>query len=301
MSTPAINFSDLGGKTVSGQDVDFSDLGGKPVGSTRSAAPAQPAPKWYDLNDPGANQAAKDLALGVVKGAQNAYTAIPAAVGNALNSALGYQKPERVIDQENYEKSKDSDEAIGSVVGGLIAPMPGIIPGASAIAEKIPTTSKAGKLFEAVARDANDIPVTLDNAKDAALNLMDWQRKTNLGPTLNKFLNRITNPKLGPLTYEEARSYQSLLGNMAAEDKMRLAPIVQKDVYALLDGLKADVGNATAQVGRGEDYINAMNQYRQASRINDAKDVAKDYAIKTAAGAAGVGGAYKLWQYLTGK
>ena len=52
----------------------------------------------------------------------------------------------------------------------------------------------AGALLQSVAADANQIPVELENSSDAALKLMDWQRKTNLGPTINKFLNRITSP-----------------------------------------------------------------------------------------------------------
>ncbi len=67
----------------------------------------------------------------------------------------------------------------------------------------------AGSLLQSVAKDANKVPVQLDNAGDAALRLMDWQKKTQLGPTVNKFLNRITNPNAGPLTYSEGRDFTS--------------------------------------------------------------------------------------------
>ena len=127
------------------------------------------------------------------------------------------------------------------------------------------------KLFNSVAGDANQVPVSLDNASDGALRLMDWQQKTNLGPTINKFLNRITSPKLGPLTYEEARDYQSLLGNLSANEKMNLPPMVKSDVDSMLAGFKTDVGNAADQVGRGSDYYSAMNQYRQASPVAGSK------------------------------
>ena len=77
----------------------------------------------------------------------------------------------------------------------------------------------------------------------------------------------------------------------------------------MLAGLKTDVGNAAAQVGRGPDYYSAMNQYRQAAQLQDLKQGAKDVVIgpivKGVAygiGGAAVGGtAYKLWQLLTGK
>ena len=135
----------------------------------------------------------------------------------------------------------------------------------------------AGELFQSIARDANQVPVSLNNSGDAALRLMDWQKKTNLGPTLNKFLNRITNPNQGPLTYEEGRDFYQLLGNMSANDKMNLPPTVVHDVNTMLEGLRIDVGNAASVVGRGGDYEAAMNQYQRAAQVQDAMDTVKTW------------------------
>jgi hypothetical protein len=162
----------------------------------------------------------------------------------------------------------------------------------------------AGQLFQSVAQDANKAPVSLDNAGEAALRLMDWQKKTNLGPTLNKFLNRITNPNQGPLTYGEGRDFYQLLGNMSANDKMTLPPTVMHDVNAMLEGLRTDVGNAASLVGRGNDYEAAMTQYKRAAQVQDTLNTVKNVAMKAAgpvATGAGVGSAYKLWQWITGK
>jgi hypothetical protein len=129
------------------------------------------------------------------------------------------------------------------------------------------------------------------------------------GVNLNKFLNRITSPKFGPLTYEEARDYYSLIGNLSANEKMNLPSMVKRDVDTMLAGLKTDVGNAADQVGRGADYYSAMNQYRQGAQLQDLKQGAKDAVVgpivKGAAygigGTAAGGAAYKLWQWMTGK
>jgi hypothetical protein len=148
----------------------------------------------------------------------------------------------------------------------------------------------AGKLFASVAKDANSVPVSLDNAGDAALKLMDWQKKTQLGPTLNKFLNRVTSPKQGPLTYEEGRDFYSLLSRMSADETSKLAGPVKYQVQQLAAGLKQDIGNAADHVGRAADYYRAMGDYAKASRLDDFYDTAKSTLIKAGLGALGAGG-----------
>jgi hypothetical protein len=153
---------------------------------------------------------------------------------------------------------------------------------------------RAGGLLQSVAHDANKIPVQLDNAGDAALKLMDWQRKTNLGPTVNKFLNRITNPKAGPLTYEEARDFYQVLGSLSADETMKMAPPVRRQLVQMVVGLKQDIGNAADQVGHAADYYKGLNDYHTAAKLQEWYDAAKKYAIPAALGAAGMAGAGKL-------
>jgi hypothetical protein len=163
----------------------------------------------------------------------------------------------------------------------------------------------AGALLQSVAHDANQVPVQLDNAQDAALRLMDWQKKTNLGPTVNKFLNRITNPNQGPLTYEDARDFYQLFGKMSVEEGNKLAPPVKRDLVEMVAGLKQDIGDAADTVGRAADYYKGLKDYKTASNLQSWYDYAKDTLpgplVKGAAGAAGAGGVYGLWKWLTGK
>lgn len=162
----------------------------------------------------------------------------------------------------------------------------------------------AGTLFQSIAKDANKTPVSLDNAGDAALRLMDWQKKTQLGPTINKFLNRITNPKIGPLTYEEARDFYQLLGKMGFDETSKLAGPVKYDLQRMVMGLKTDVGNAAETVGRGADYYKAMGDWAKAERLQDFYNTAKAALSSTiskaaisgaGAGAAGAVG-YKIYK-----
>lgn len=256
-------------------------------------------------------------------GAQGVYSGNPEAVGDFMASLplglLRGTKGAAEVTQSGQQWQGTKDLVRGAVQaatipGAFVAPEGAEAASAgggrvlTAIRNLLPSTERAKQLFSSVAGDANQVPVSLDNASDSALQLMDWQQKTNLGPTLNKFLNRITSPKLGPLTYEEARDYYSLLGNLSANEKMNLPPMVMHDVDGMLAGLKTDVGNAAAQVGRGADYNTAMSQYRRGAQLQDFKQAAKDAAIgpiiKGAAygigGTAAGGAAYKLWQWLTG-
>ena len=167
----------------------------------------------------------------------------------------------------------------------------------------------AGALLQSVASDANQIPVELENSSDAALKLMDWQKKTQLGPTINKFLNRITSPSSGPLTYEEGRDYYQLLGRLSSDETSKLAPTIQRNLAEMVSGLKTDLGNAADQVGRAADYFKGLGDYASASKYQGWYDAVKDslakegveYAVKGAGGVVEAGTAFKLWQWLTTK
>ncbi len=147
----------------------------------------------------------------------------------------------------------------------------------------------AGQLFSAIAKDANQVPVTLNNSADAALKLMDWQKKTQLGPTINKFLNRITSGKQGDLTYEEGRDFYSLLSRMSADEQSKLAGPVKYQIQKLTAGLKQDIGDAADTVGHAADYYKAMGDYARAMKLQDWYELAKKYAIRGAVAAAGWG------------
>jgi hypothetical protein len=161
----------------------------------------------------------------------------------------------------------------------------------------------AGSLLSSVANDANKVPVELENSQDAALRLMDWQKKTNLGPTINKFLNRITDPKQGPLTYADARDYYQLLGKLSVEENNNLAPTIQRSLGQLVAGLKQDIGNAADTVGKAADYYQGMGDFAAAAKHQEWFDAAKNWLIenaaKTALKGAGLGAGYGLYKRLS--
>lgn len=237
--------------------------------------------------------------LGAVKGGGQAVKQFWNGANLPAAAYLGMQKPQQPTDLTPH----GAIETAGSIAGLLATPGIGddAIAGVQNLANKVnPTAMKeaAGGLLQSVAHDANKVPVQLNNAGDGALDLMNWQKKTQLGPTVNKFLNRITNPKQGPLTYEEARDYYQLLGKLSVDETNRLAPPVRRSLVQMVTGLKQDIGNAADQVGHAADYYKGMQDYAKAAKYQQWYDSAKDWAIKAGLGAAGVGGLGTLWKQM---
>lgn len=159
--------------------------------------------------------------------------------------------------------------------------------------------ANAGVKFKEVMNAAKDVPVQLDNAQPGILRLMDWQKKTQLGPTINKFLNRVTNPNLPQITYAESRDFYTLLGKMSADEMSKLPPAIRYDVTQTVMGLKKDVGAAAEVVGKGEQYSQAMKEFASAKKWENLSDTTKQVIWDTARtallGGAGAAAAKKVW------
>lgn len=217
-------------------------------------------------------------------GARGTDMGVPESVSNQIASpVLGPIKTAQGVAEGNPLKT----------AGGLLqtATLPSAFagPGAAETAiNKIPSAKYGGQLINSVAKDANKLPVALDNASQAASKLMDWQQTTQLGPTINKFLNRITAPDKGPLTYEEARRFYQVLGRLSSGEANNLAPAVNRDLAQLMNGLRQDIGNTAAAAGRGDDYYEGMSNFAQAMKMKQAAAKVGKYVVAPAvAGAVG--------------
>jgi hypothetical protein len=246
---------------------------------------------------------------GVLAHALGTPTPIDAAKGVTAPVGQDYSAAGGGVKGAAYAGTKLAGDTFGNVALGTAAgAAPDAFGGAKTTLGQFAPSAQmrtAGGLLQSVAQDANKVPVQLNNAGDAALNLMDWQRKTQLGPTINKFLNRVTNPKMGPLTYEEARDYYQLLGKLSSDETSKLAPPVRRDLVQMVTGLKQDIGDAADQVGRAADYYQGMQDYSTAAKHQEFYDTAKEWAKKVAINSAltgaGVGGLATLWHALADK
>ncbi len=252
---------------------------------------------------PGAEEFHKGVAKQVAKDAYNLVTS--KAIG-PLGMLADYVSKKFGIDKKVESATSPSNpnqEAGGTAatVGELALPVPGA---ASKIAEVIPTAEKAGAKFSQVMQAAHAVPVNVNLPGDVALKAQQLAGQGgHLPKVIGDFLDRVTSPDKGPLTYEEARGFYSNATALASEETQRLTPIMKRQVGIFTKVLGDSISKAADQVGKLEQYQNAMSEYHNAMRIRaigeGAKKALTSEAAKTAAAVgAGALGAYGVREAL---
>jgi hypothetical protein len=175
---------------------------------------------------------------------------------------------------------------IANTVGGTVG-MAGLMGGANAALDSLPSTARAGARFNALNTKLANEPVPL-NATAAPL-----QRAAEIGArgealpkALNDLLTRSQSPI--PMTYPEARDYQSSLVSRSLMDRLNTSPRMAGATKQLNKAMFSDIRNAADAQGLGEDYEKATNEYRQAATL---RKLGKNAAVGAGLGAAGAVGA----------
>jgi len=274
-----------------------------PLGLSRLAgAPAQ-GPDEY-----GASGFEHYQAPAISQLAAGAAKSVPGLTGGltGFEQGEGGLSPEEMkAGMQQATTPQNPTEKTGYGLGTFAQMMPwgALAPRAAAegipLAQKLPFLGKfiapgerlaqAGEQFGQVMDVAKDTPVSLDNAQQGALKLMDWQRKTQLGPTVNKFLNRITSAKQGPLTYGEARDWYTVLGRLSSDEMSKLPPPVMRDLQGMVGSLKQDIGAAAEQAGQGPNYWEAMKQYATGKQGQKGLEALKEVGVNALKYGAGPG------------
>jgi hypothetical protein len=184
--------------------------------------------------------------------------------------------------------------ALGNLVGG------GVLGGAAgeaggALAKVVPTTGKAGAVFQDLNQSLANQPVNLTRSSGP---MQQLEKVGAAGPgvptTVGKMLDR--SRMISPMNYPEARLFQENLAAPSTTEKMGMGGSMKGGVKQLNKAFYSDIKDAADQAGRGDDYAKAMRDYRIASTAgNIAKNVGK-VAVPAAIG----GGAYKLTRALEG-
>lgn len=177
-------------------------------------------------------------------------------------------------------------------VGGVLqmATIPGMFaggPAAEAALEAAPSAKWAAKMFESVAGDAGNVPVSLSRSSDAILRAHELgEAGAGMPKAVNKIIKRATDPDAGPLTYSQARDYYSQITALSAKDRMAMNPIMKRQVGIIAGALKDDIGDAANQVGRAADYYASLKNYARAKALMRTATQMGKWAA-AAAGAAG--------------
>lgn len=213
-----------------------------------------------------------DVAVGVVKGA--ARTALDAGslvraipgVSSAVDAAYGTPGLSDEAFQQARDKTanKNSAQTVGGVVEGLAELA---VPVTKAV-EALPSTVRAGQKFQNVMSAARTVPVNVNGPGAVALRIQQLaERGGSMPMAVRKFLGRITDPKLGEMTYEEARDFASNISRLSAAEFGRLTPAVGREVATLRVTLNKAVGEAAARAGKLHEYQAAMKEYARASKL----------------------------------
>jgi hypothetical protein len=291
---------------ASGKTLDLSGVEptaeGKlvPRGTTASAMPVAAA---NNMLYPGTGTAASgvsDIAKGniakgshkVISGGFDALsTATPAfleaaplklgkaLLGGTIGSEVGSRGASAVGANEDQAALAGD---IGGAVGGAAAL------GSGKVLEKFPSVERAGQTFQSVSKSANGHTVSVTPELSDALfkyqNLVDSGGSRSLA--VSKLLNRLTSPDKGPLTYEEARLFQSNISRLSADETQRLTPVMKRQVGQIAGELNKAVENTTASVGQLDNFRSAMKEYSQAKTNEARMEVLKKWGIKAGAAAA---------------
>jgi hypothetical protein len=168
--------------------------------------------------------------------------------------------------------------------------------GAEMAAGAIPTAAKAGAAFEDVMGAAKHIPIDVAGPGDTALRIQKLAESGGSMPkVIRDFLRRATDPEKPPITYAEARDFYSNASRLSADEMQRLTPVLKRQVAMFTKSLNESLEGATEEVGKLSKYKGAMKEYRQAKRLEDLWQTAKEWAAK---GALGAGGYYAAKEVL---
>lgn len=265
-----------------------SDLGGMVKGFPKAAASAAA----FTLGVPAAAQRAvglsppQDAASAIVQNFKDrgaAGNSLPYRVGAAANEALGVN----VRGEEESAKAGD----VGGVLGHALAvPVAmavtgGVAKGAQLAREALPSAARAGAALQEVKAVAGNVPIDTAKAGNSALELYTQaDRGANLPPAVRKLVNRLAKPDSPPMTYAEAKDFQSNISSLSANEKMNLKPNTVRLLGQLNTDMKAALADAADTAGKGEQFTTAMKEYHNAMKLKGYSEAAISQAWKVALG-----------------
>lgn len=174
----------------------------------------------------------------------------------------------------------------------------------SPLAKWISTTKAGGgKLLQAAAEKAATQPVELSPETNKLMEqIMQQDKSGNTAPKVVKdLLTRVgPNPNAPagvpeqPLTYPEARDFQSNASRLSASESMNAKGSMKSLVAQFAKSLSGDVQSAADQAGVGDIHRAGMQQYATAAGKDKILDTAKAVASNKVAQGVGAAGTYEL-------
>ena len=247
---------------------------------------------------------AADVQTGVGKQiGRDAYDLVTGPGAGPLGIAAGYLADKAGLTAKVHGATALANP--GEKIGGLATnaaeialPLP---KGVAAIEKAIPTAEKAGSKFASVMESAHDLPINVAQPGNVALEARQLAASGGVMPkVMRDFINRATDPNMGPITYKEARDFYSNATRLSFDEAQRLTPVMKRQAGMFTNALGKSLEEAAAHVDKLHEYQQAMKEYHTAMRIRslweDIKDLATSAAVKGAG--AGAAGAYAVKELL---
>lgn len=159
--------------------------------------------------------------------------------------------------------------------------------------------SKAGGVFNALEKEIGDHPVQMTDKLGDALRDLKFVADTgpNPPPVINKLVTRMADLEKGPLTYSEARSFYSNIGDLSASEKMATNGKMMRVLSPVQRALGETIADTAERAGKLSIYQGAMKDFANAATAEEKVEALKNFALKFGKAAGWVGGGgYGLYQ-----
>lgn len=166
---------------------------------------------------------------------------------------------------------------------------------AEGVSKVLPSAARAGKTMNSLREAIGEHPVEMtDNLSKALSRYQELVDNGNTPSTaVKKFINRVTDPEKGHLTYNEARDYLTKFGSMTQEEGARLTGTVKRQIEQIAGNLKQAISETAERGGKLEEFQKSNSEYRNSQILKKVVDWAKDFSIKGVAQKGVAGGAIK--------
>lgn len=225
----------------------------------------------------------KPMVPGLTLAEQNLNAVERAHAAAKRGKGLGYSAAAGLASGVGADAEKMEQAAARGNPGGVIgeALPPAALAAAGPIlrgaGELIPSASKASAALENVKAAAGKIPIDMSKPGNTALELLDQSQKgATLPKVVRDFVNRATKPGSEPITYADAKDFQSNVSRLSAEERMKLNPNTQRLLSQLNEDLKGSLEDAADVAGKGEQFTKAMREYHQAMTLRGYSETMKD-------------------------
>jgi hypothetical protein len=165
----------------------------------------------------------------------------------------------------------------------------------------LPSASAAGETLNKIKKLAGDIPIDMKKPGNTALQIYEQsQRGTTLPTVVRKFIQRATSPDEGPITYAEAKDFQSNVSGLSAAERMKMSPKIKMLLGQLNADLKESLTGAAGVAGKADEFTKAMGDYHKAMQIKAGIEWLKETGVKAALGGAAGAAGYEMVKKATG-